>query len=85
MTSEDKKKVDRAGVSQELLNKSIGCIKKSWCGALSASGLSQEKFIAEGGISTLILSVYQEIKDHVESEGTLIMPEFIPGVTVKIS
>jgi len=85
MTSDDKTKVDRAGISQEMLDRAIGDFKKSWGDALAVSGLSQTMFIVKGGISTRMLAEYQEIKDHVESEGTLIMPEFIPGVTVKIS
>lgn len=85
MTSDDKKKVDRAGVSQDMLNKAVDNLKKSWGDALAVSGLSQTMFIVKGCVSTMILAEYQGIKDHVESEGTLIMPEFIPGVTVKIS
>ena len=85
MTSEDKIKVDSAGVSQGMLNKAIDNLKKNWDDALTVSGLSQTMFIVKGCVSTMILAEYQEIKDHVESEGALKMPEFVSGVTVKLS
>ena len=85
MTSDDKTKVDKSGVSQGMLNEAIDILKKDWSETLAVSGLSQTRFIVKGGISTRMLAKYQSIKDHVESEGALIMPAFIPGVTVKIS